>query len=68
VYKVRIENVCSCFVKSAMAESLDFDTQEEAKEKAEKMIGIMKSDFCQKHDFAISETFGDYTIYIKSRI
>ena len=67
MYKVKVQNVCSCFLKSGMAENLDFDTQDKAKEEAEKMIENMRSNFCKKHDFDMNEQFGDYTIYIKPR-
>ena len=67
MYKVKVENVCSCFMKSGFAEMQEFDSKEKAKEEAEYMIGIMKSNFCQKHEFALNEQFGDYTIFIKPR-
>ncbi len=67
MYKVIVQNTCSCFLKSGFCDSLEFDTKEEAKKEAEYMIGIMKSNFCQKHEFALNEKFGDYTIFIKSR-
>lgn len=67
MYKVKVENTCRCFLKSGMVESQEFDTKEEAKNEAESMIGIMRSNFCKKHEFALNEQFGDYTIYIKPR-
>ncbi|WP_321777857.1 hypothetical protein [Sulfurimonas sp.] len=67
MYKVKVQNSCRCFLKSGFSENLEFDTKDEAKKEAEYMIGIMKSNFCQKHEFALSEQFGDYTIFIKLR-
>jgi nucleoid DNA-binding protein len=67
MYKVKVQNVCRCFLKSGMAEKLEFQTKEEAKQEAEEMIEKMRSSFCQKHEFSISEQFGDFTIYIKPR-
>jgi len=67
MYKVKVENACRCFLKSGFAEVVEFATQEEAKKEAEYMIGVMKSTFCQKHEFAMNEQFGDFTIYIKPR-
>jgi len=66
-YKVKVQNVCSCFLKSGFGEQSSFDTKEEAKKEAEYMIGIMQSNFCKKHEFSLSEKFGDYTIFIKPR-
>ena len=67
MYKVKVQNVCSCFLKSGFAESSEFETKEDAKKEAEYMMGIMKANFCQKHEFALSEQFGDFTIFIKPR-
>ena len=67
MYKVKVENACRCFLKSGFGEVTEFTTQEEAKKEAEYMIGIMRSNFCQKHEFSLSEKFGDYNIFIKPR-
>jgi hypothetical protein len=67
VYKVRVQNPCSCFLKSGFSEVLEFDNKDEAKKEAEYMIKIMKSNFCQKHEFDLNEQFGDFTIFIKPR-
>ena len=67
MYKVKVENTCRCFLKSGFAETQEFDSKEKAQEEAQYMIGIMKSNFCQKHEFALNEQFGDYTIFIKPR-
>ncbi len=67
MYKVKVENACRCFLKSGFGEVVEFATQEEAKKEAEYMIGVMKSTFCQKHEFAMNEQFGNFTIYIKPR-
>ena len=67
MYKVKVENACRCFFRSGLAESLDFSSQDEAKKEAESMIEKMNSTFCKKHEFALIEQFGDYTIFIKPR-
>ncbi len=67
MHSVKVQNVCRCFLKSGLHENLEFDTKEEAQKEADYMIGIMKSNFCQKHEFVITEQFGDFTIYIKPR-
>jgi len=66
-YKVKVQNVCSCFLKSGLGEESVFDTKDEAKKEAEHMISVMNSTFCKKHEFSLSEKFGDYTIFIKPR-
>ena len=67
MYKVEVKNPCSCFIKNGFLEKSEFDTQEAAKEEAEYLIKIMASNFCQKHEFSMSEHIGNYTIFIKPR-
>ena len=67
-YKVKVQNACSCFLKSGFGEESAFSTKEEAKKEAEYMLGIMQSNFCKKHEFVLNEQFGDYTILIKPRV
>ena len=67
MYKVKVQNTCSCFLKSGMPEILDFSTQEEAQKEAQKMLEKMQSNFCRKHEFTLNEKFGDYSIFIKPR-
>jgi len=67
MYKVNVQNPCSCFVKNGFVDSQEFSTKEEAKKEAEYLINIMESNFCKKHEFSMNEQFGDYTIFIKPR-
>jgi len=67
MYKVNIQNSCSCFVKSGFVQSQGFETKEEAQSKAEELISLMSNKFCQRHEFTISERLGDFTIFIKPR-
>ena len=68
MHKVKVENVCRCFLKSGMAESQEFKTLEEAKKEAQYMIGVMQTSFCAKHEFTLKEQFGDFTIFTKPRV
>lgn len=67
MYKVNVMNPCSCFVKNGFIDAQDFATKEEAKSEADYLMGIMNSNFCQKHEFSMTEQFGNFTIYIKPR-
>ncbi len=64
MYKLKITNPCRCFLKRGMAEELEFDSKEEAKVEAEATLALMQKEFCKKHNFSLSERFGDYTITI----
>lgn len=68
MYKVKVQNPCRCFLKSGFSENSEFSTEDEAKKEAEYMLGIMKSTFCNKHNFTMSEQFGDFTIFIKENL
>lgn len=67
MHKVKVENSCSCFIKSGLSEVLEFETEEEAVKEANKMLEKMNSTFCKKHEFSLNEQFGDFTIYIRPR-
>ena len=67
MYNVNVQNSCSCFIKSGLAQTQMFDTKEEAKAKAQELIAHMSNKFCQKHEFVMNERFGDFTIFIKPR-
>ena len=67
MYKVKVENPCSCFIKNGLAELQDFDTKDEAKREADELMQKMSTTFCQKHEFSVIEKFGDFTIFIKPR-
>ncbi|MDA7817383.1 hypothetical protein N9A28_04280 [Sulfurimonas sp.] len=67
MYKVNVPHTCSCFVKSGLPDTQEFDTEEEAKEEAENILQRMQNSFCNKHEFSMTEQFGDYNVYIKPR-
>lgn len=67
MYKVKVENPCSCFFKSGLYEVLEFENKTEAKKEADRIFGVMQSNFCRKHEFSLSEQFGDFTISTKLR-
>lgn len=67
MYKVKVQNPCSCFIKNGLAQLQDFNTKDEAKTEADKLMQQMSRNFCQKHEFTLSEKFGDFTIFVKPR-
>ena len=67
MYKVNVENPCSCFFKSGLCEVLEFENKIEAKKEADRVLEAMQSSFCHKHEFSLSERFGDFTISTKLR-
>lgn len=67
MYKVKVENSCPCFIKRGLADVIEFQTQEEAQKEAQKLLNEMQTSFCRKHEFTLSEQFGDFTIYTRNR-
>ncbi len=67
MYKVNVMNPCSCFVKNGLVENQDFSSKEEAATAAKNIIDKMNAEFCQRHNFSVTEQFGTYTVYIKAR-
>jgi len=67
MYKVNVISPCSCFVKNGLWDAQDFNTKEEAKAEAESLLHKMKTTFCSKHEFSMTEQFGSYTIQTRPR-
>ncbi len=67
MYRVKVQNPCSCFIKNGFVEDQEFETELAAKEEADYLMKIMASNFCQKHEFSMTEQLGNFTIYIKPR-
>lgn len=65
MYKVKVKNVCACFIKRGLNDNQEFDTQEESKKVAEALLETMQTTFCARHTFSMKEFFGDYTIETK---
>ncbi len=60
---VIVEKACGCFKNSEFQLETQFDTVEEALEKANEMCTIMNEDFCHKHIF--KPQFVDGNVLIK---
>ena len=67
MYKVEVKNGCKCFKGSGFPELSEFSTEAEAKEEAEYILKIMKSNFCQTHQFELVQDSDDFTIFIKDK-
>ena len=67
MYRVSILNACKCLLKRGLVESQEFEDKEEAKKEAEYMMGVIRSQSCQRHEFVLNEQFGDFTIFVKPR-
>lgn len=59
---VRVERACGCFRNSDYEQVTEFETIDEALEKANLMCTEMNEDFCHKHRFTASYEEGEVII------
>ena len=67
MYKITVPYTCKCFLKSGLPERSEYESEKEAKEEAQKMAQRMNDTFCHKHEFVLTEQFGDFTITMRAR-
>jgi len=66
MFKIEIENKCSCVVKSGLADVLEFEERQDMINKARVLECRMNQEFCMTHYFEAMDC-GD-TIIIKSTL
>ena len=63
MFQVEIKNACPCSIKRGLCDTQSFDTKEDAKEEAERIVQLMQDEFCKKHRFELKSEFGNFVIY-----
>lgn len=59
---VKVERQCGCFKNSDFEPEMQFETVDEALNKAQEMCIIMNEDFCHKHKFRTEYVDGEVII------
>lgn len=59
---VLVERQCGCFKNSDFEAQMQFETVDEALQKAQEMCTIMNEDFCHKHRFRTEYVDGQVII------
>lgn len=59
MYKVHMQNECSCFKKSEYESEKSFDNQQDAYQYANIVAELMNEDFCTKHLFTAHKLEND---------
>ena len=67
MYKVDVENPCGCFTRNGFRQTQELQTKEAAEKEANRMLAEMNANFCKKHEFSLTERFGNFKIFIKPR-
>jgi len=60
--RVRVDRACGCFRNSDFEQETQFETIDEALEKANEMCAVMNEDFCEKHTFKSEYIDGEVVI------
>lgn len=59
---VIVERTCGCFKNSDFEQETNFETIDEALQKADEMCTVMNEDFCHKHKFKTEYADGNVMI------
>ncbi|OCL83110.1 hypothetical protein [Arcobacter porcinus] len=62
MYKLVIQDKCSCFHKYKLDGILEFSSKDDALQKAIDLRNYMNSTFCKKHSFEVQEMFNNFVI------
>ncbi len=67
MYTVNIEKECGCFKKSDFTNNIKFESKDDALLQALNMAKEMNQDWCQKHEFEVSEAGDSIKISVEER-
>ena len=67
MFKVEVQNPCSCFLKDGLPESQSFSDKVAAKAEADSLLAHMEKHFCKKHVFSVLPTGTGYKVVISPR-
>jgi len=63
--KIILEKECGCFKKSDLQNNQSFESKDDALMKAMSMVNYMNTEFCNKHDFELSEDGDNFFIAVE---
>lgn len=65
MYKVVVENECSCFIKSKKPYEQNFKKSFLAYSAAEELVEYMQKNFCKRHEFSVTKSYDGTTYTVK---
>ena len=65
MYKVIVENECSCFIKSKKPYEQEFEKSFLAYMAAEEMVEYMQKEFCKRHEFKVNKSADGFTYRVE---
>ena len=67
MFTISIDKECGCFKRSMYENNQSFHDKDTALIEAGNMLRTMNEDFCQKHEFALSEDGNNFQISMSAR-
>lgn len=65
MYKVVVENECTCFIKSKKPYEQSFEKGFLAHSAAEELLEYMQKNFCKRHEFSLNKSYDGFTYTVK---
>jgi hypothetical protein len=67
MFTININQECGCFKRSEFENNKSFTSKDDALLQAQLMVRHMNTNFCQKHEFKLSENGDQFSIATSSR-
>jgi len=67
MFTITVDKECGCFKKSDFENNITESSKDDALLKAQSMVNHMNNEFCQKHEFTLSEDGQNFTIAMNPR-
>ncbi len=68
MFTINIEKECGCFKKSDFHNNENFADKDRALTEALSMVEYMNNNFCQKHQFELTENGNEFSIKVEERV
>ncbi len=67
MFTINIDKECGCFKRSMYENNQNFHSKDSALIEAQSMVRTTNEDFCQKHEFTLSENGENFSIAMNPR-
>jgi len=67
MFTINVDKECGCFKRSMYENDQSFHDKDAALIEAGNMLRTMNEDFCQKHEFSLSENGNNFQISMSAR-
>jgi len=67
MFTITVDKECGCFQKSDLTNHTQIASKDDALMVGQEMVGHMNENFCQKHEFVLSEEGSNFSIRVDER-